>query len=119
MRCSGCSVFGRNRPPRDFVNWSSGWAPVPTVCCLESLVIARWHRLSTANQYRSLRLALDEYAHFTSPIRRYPDLLVHRAIKAATLPNSRPDIVTTTAECRRSVRRARSANARRRRIAAM
>jgi ribonuclease R len=58
-------------------------------------------------------LALDAYTHFTSPIRRYPDLLVHRAIKHCllgkkpeTFTYSFPDMVGLGEHCSANERRA-------------
>lgn len=58
-------------------------------------------------------LALDAYAHFTSPIRRYPDLLVHRAIRHSLKGKSPesffygvPDMVTLGEHCSANERRA-------------
>ncbi|HUM92495.1 MAG TPA: S1 RNA-binding domain-containing protein, partial [Candidatus Competibacter sp.] len=58
-------------------------------------------------------LALEAYAHFTSPIRRYPDLQVHRAIrhvlnggKAADFPYSHADLVSLGEHCSMTERRA-------------
>ncbi|MBT2142553.1 MULTISPECIES: ribonuclease R [unclassified Rhodanobacter] len=43
-------------------------------------------------------LSLQAYAHFTSPIRRYPDLLVHRAIRYALTGRKPTDYAYTPAE---------------------
>ena len=58
-------------------------------------------------------LALDHYAHFTSPIRRYPDLAVHRAIRRTLKGGKRQgaglshaDMTTLGEHCSMTERRA-------------
>jgi len=58
---------------------------------LRTMKLARYHEQNLGH----FGLATDMYAHFTSPIRRYPDLVVHRALRA--LSHGRPDAVDRAA----------------------
>jgi ribonuclease R len=83
------AVFSEKPTPREFRQLVERLAARPDGLLLEGLVIRSLAQaVYQQTNIGHFGLALDEYAHFTSPIRRYPDLLVHRTIKAATLPNA-------------------------------
>ncbi len=91
--------FSEKPTPREFRQLVERLAGRPDGLLLESLVIRSLAQaVYQQTNIGHFGLALEEYAHFTSPIRRYPDLLVHRAIKAAALPNSASGHRYTTAE---------------------
>ena len=69
--------------------------------------------LYTPDNIGHFGLGFDDYTHFTSPIRRYPDLLVHRAIRhilagktAETFRYSHNDMVSLGEHCSSTERRA-------------
>ena len=67
--------------PKDFAHLLARVQERPEALLLQTVLL----RAQALAVYRSdngghFGLALDAYTHFTSPIRRYPDLLVHRAI---------------------------------------
>ncbi len=53
-------------------------APIINKILLRSMQKARYDIKNTGH----FGLALQDYCHFTAPIRRYPDLMVHRSLKA-------------------------------------
>ncbi|MFC5578573.1 ribonuclease R [Lysobacter niabensis] len=77
--------------PRDFTALLKKIRERPEAALLES-VLLRSQSLAvySPDNVGHFGLALEAYAHFTSPIRRYPDLLVHRAIKHA-LAHKKPE----------------------------
>jgi ribonuclease R len=60
---------------------------------LRSLKQARY----SAENEGHFALAADSYTHFTSPIRRYPDLIVHRALSALLAKNPIRGVIPTEA----------------------
>ena len=68
--------------PRDFAKMVDQVAGRPDAAAISMAMLRSMsHAEYTPKNIGHFGLALDAYAHFTSPIRRYPDLLVHRAIR--------------------------------------
>jgi ribonuclease R len=114
------STFGFRLPPpgkltpKDLGQIVQQVAEMPEAELIETVVLrsmkqARYQPKNVGH----FGLGLPAYAHFTSPIRRYPDLLLHRAIKwtlengsAKGFPYSMPEMEQLGERCSRAERRA-------------
>lgn len=68
--------------PQQFANLLEKVEGRPDYDLIEKMVLRSMAQaIYSADNRGHFGLALQNYAHFTSPIRRYPDLLVHRAIR--------------------------------------
>ena len=69
--------------PRDYAQLLEKIRKRPDFALLQTILLRSLKQaVYSPNNAGHFGLAFDAYVHFTSPIRRYPDLLVHRAIKA-------------------------------------
>jgi len=99
--------------PRDYAQVLEKIRTRPDFSLLQTILLRSLKRAVYApHNVGHFGLAFEAYVHFTSPIRRYPDLLVHRALKA--LLNNRkyegPDWEALGRHCSETERRADDAS---------
>ena len=80
----GLQLGGGNNPtPKDYAALAEQFKGRPDAELLQVMMLRSMQQaVYEPHCDRHFGLAYEAYAHFTSPIRRYPDLTVHRAIKA-------------------------------------
>ncbi|MNG97842.1 Ribonuclease R [compost metagenome] len=79
----GLTLGGGNKPqPKDYATLMDEVAERPDREMLQTMLLRSMKQAIYDPENRGhFGLALASYGHFTSPIRRYPDLALHRAIK--------------------------------------
>ena len=80
----GLNLGGGNKPEaRDYAELMQKIKERPDATLLQTMLLRSMQQaVYSPDNVGHFGLAYEHYAHFTSPIRRYPDLLTHRAIKA-------------------------------------
>ncbi len=80
----GLNLAGGDKPrPKDYAELLLKIRQRPDFNLLQTILLRSLKQaVYSPDNAGHFGLAFEAYVHFTSPIRRYPDLLVHRAIKA-------------------------------------
>lgn len=84
LRTVGLSLGGGDKPQAaDYADVMDKIKSRPDAPMLQTMLLRSMQQaVYSPDNIGHFGLSYEAYAHFTSPIRRYPDLLVHRAIKA-------------------------------------
>ena len=79
----GVTLPGGDSPtPGDYAKVLESIADRPDKAMIQTILLRSMQQaVYSPHNVGHFGLAYDAYTHFTSPIRRYPDLLVHRAIR--------------------------------------